>query len=96
MPHIYVKPSPGGRVRMPERNFIPMDAAGAWVPRIDYYERLLIGGDVIECEPPASAEEASAGQARAQSAAEDSAVEVSPVSPETPAADKSPRSPKEK
>lgn len=53
MPHIYVKPSPGGRVRMPERNFIPMSAAGAWVPRIDYYERLLIGGDVIECDPPA-------------------------------------------
>jgi hypothetical protein len=31
MPMIYVKPSPGGRVRMPERNFRPMPEAGAWV-----------------------------------------------------------------
>jgi hypothetical protein len=52
MPMIYVKPSPGGRIRMPERNFMPMDAKGAWVSRVDYYERLLIGGDVIECDPP--------------------------------------------
>jgi hypothetical protein len=52
MPTIYVKPSPGGRVRMPERNFMPMPEAGAWVPRVDFYERLLIGGDVIECDPP--------------------------------------------
>lgn len=53
MATIYVKPSPGGRVRMPERNFIPMPATGAWVSRVDYYERLLIGGDVVICDPPA-------------------------------------------
>jgi hypothetical protein len=52
MPMIYVKPSPGGRIRMPERNFIPMPENGAWVSRGDYYERLLIGGDVVICDPP--------------------------------------------
>lgn len=53
MPTIYVKPAPGGRVRMPERGSRPMPAEGAWVPRVDYYERLLISGDVAICEPPA-------------------------------------------
>ncbi len=52
MTMIYVKPSPGGRVRMPERNFIPMPPTGALVPRVDYYERLLITGDVVACDPP--------------------------------------------
>lgn len=49
---IYVKPAPGGRVRMPERRSRPMLAEGAWVPRNDYYERLLISGDVAVCEAP--------------------------------------------
>lgn len=49
---IYVKPAPGGRVRMPERRSAVMADAGAYVPRNDYYERLLIGGDVVEVEPP--------------------------------------------
>ncbi|MBR0871199.1 DUF2635 domain-containing protein [Bradyrhizobium tropiciagri] len=57
MTSIYVKPSPGGRVRMPERNSMPMPESGAWVPRIDFYERLLIGGDVVECDPPPPASE---------------------------------------
>lgn len=52
MPMIYVKPREGGRVRMPERNSIPMPDTGAWVPRIDYYERLLIGGDIVACDAP--------------------------------------------
>jgi hypothetical protein len=60
MPMIYVKSSPGGRIRMPERNFMPMDAKGAWVSRTDYYERLLIGGDVIICDPPSAEEPAAA------------------------------------
>jgi hypothetical protein len=50
--YVYVKPSPGGRIRMPDRNSIPMAPEGAWVPRIDFYERLLIGGDVVICDPP--------------------------------------------
>lgn len=53
MPMIYVKPALGGRVRMPERNYEPMGAAGTWVPRTDYYNRLLIGGDIVETDPPA-------------------------------------------
>lgn len=60
MPTIYVKPSPGGRIRMPERNFMPMPAEGAWVSRVDYYERLLIGGDVAICDPPTAEEPAAA------------------------------------
>lgn len=51
---IYVKPAPGGRVRMPERGSRPMPSEGAWVPRNDYYERLLTAGDVAACEPPAA------------------------------------------
>ena len=50
---VYVKPRPGGRVRMPDRNFKPVDPNGDWVPRIDYYERLIITGDLIVTDPPA-------------------------------------------
>lgn len=53
--YVYVRPKAGGRVRMPERNFTPMDAKGATVPRIDYYERLIIGGDLEITDPPAEA-----------------------------------------
>ncbi|WP_315705055.1 MULTISPECIES: DUF2635 domain-containing protein [unclassified Bradyrhizobium] len=49
---VYVKPRPGGRVRMPDRNCKPMDPKGDWVPRIDYYERLIITGDLIITDPP--------------------------------------------
>jgi hypothetical protein len=52
MTAIYVKPRTGGRVRMPERGSRPMPPDGAWVERGDYYERLLISGDVTICEPP--------------------------------------------
>jgi len=52
MSMIYVKPSSGGRIRMPERNFEPMPADGAFVPRDDFYEQLLLGGDVVACDPP--------------------------------------------
>jgi len=52
--YVYVRPRPGGRVRMPDREFRPMDAAGATVPRIDYYERLIIAGDLVICDAPAA------------------------------------------
>lgn len=52
MPSVYVKPRAGGRVRMPERNYRPMAPEGSWVERIDYYERLIISGDLATCEPP--------------------------------------------
>jgi hypothetical protein len=49
---IFVKPREGGRVRMPDRNFRPMKATGEWVPTIDYYNRLVLVGDLIETDPP--------------------------------------------
>ena len=52
MTTIYVKPAPGGRVRMPERRSAVMAEIGAYVQRNDYYERLLIGGDIVEAEAP--------------------------------------------
>lgn len=48
---VYVKPN-GGRVRMPDRGSKIMPPEGAMVPRIDYYERLIIGGDVAIGKPP--------------------------------------------
>jgi hypothetical protein len=72
MTAIYVKPAPGGRVRMPERGSRPMPEQGSWVPRSDYYERLLISGDVTICEPPAAKDpakrEAPANKASSQPA----------------------------
>jgi hypothetical protein len=55
MQTVYVKPSEGGRVRQPERGNRVMPAIGDLVPRDGYYERLIIGGDVIVCEAPAPA-----------------------------------------
>lgn len=49
---IYVKPAQDGRVRMPERASAVMPAEGALVPRIDYYNRLLLTGDIVEAEQP--------------------------------------------
>ena len=51
MDTVYVKPSEGARIRMPERNGDVMPDGGALVPRDTYYERLIIGGDVVETEP---------------------------------------------
>lgn len=52
MSMVYVKPSPGGRVRMPDRQFQPMKPEGSWVPRNSYYERLIVTGDLVETDPP--------------------------------------------
>lgn len=52
MSTVYVKPRPGGRVRMPDRQYRVMSNEGDWVPRIDFYERLIIGGDLIVSDPP--------------------------------------------
>lgn len=73
MSTVYVKPCAGGRVRMPERGFQPMPAAGAFVRRrIDYYERLIIAGDLIICNPPAEAPAADAASAADQIHAKES------------------------
>jgi hypothetical protein len=55
MQTVYVKPRAGGRVRMPDRKFRVMPAEGTIVQRIDYYERLIIAGDLIITDPPAPA-----------------------------------------
>lgn len=52
MASIFVKPAPGGRIRMPERHNNVMPEGGAWVPNDSFYQRLLIGGDVVAAEPP--------------------------------------------
>jgi hypothetical protein len=50
---VFVKPAfEGGRIRMPDRNSTVMPAEGHLVPRIDYYERLLLAGDLVEAEAP--------------------------------------------
>ena len=52
MTNVFVKPQEGGRVRMPERGGKVMSAEGQLVPRNDYYERLLLAGDVVEDKDP--------------------------------------------
>jgi hypothetical protein len=52
MDMVYVKPSEGARIRQPERGGQVMPDSGALVPRDTYYERLIIGKDVVETEPP--------------------------------------------
>lgn len=42
----YVTPSEGGRVRMPDRMGLVMPAEGCFVPRTEYYERLIMTGDL--------------------------------------------------
>lgn len=52
MDTVFVKPSEGGRVRQPERASRVMPDSGALVPRNNFYERLLLTGDVVETDPP--------------------------------------------
>lgn len=52
--YIFAKPREGGRVRRPDQAFRPMRAEGESVPRIDYYNRLIICGDLVICDPPGS------------------------------------------
>lgn len=54
---VFVKPAEGGRVRMPDRGSTVMPAEGMFVPRSDFYERLIVTGDLIvdenkKFEPP--------------------------------------------
>lgn len=49
---VYVKPAPGGRIRMPDRNSTVMPAEGRLVPRIDFYERLIVSRDLVIATPP--------------------------------------------
>ncbi len=85
--YVYVRPRPGGRVRMPDREFRPMDSAGATVPRIDYYERLIITGDLAICDPPAAAEQG-AGDALAAPEPPPAAEESSSDQPRDPRSSK--------
>lgn len=54
---VYVTPAEGGRVRMPDRGSTVMPNEGMFVPRSDYYERLILTGDLVvdehkKFEPP--------------------------------------------
>lgn len=55
--YVHVKPSTGGRIRMPDRNGTVMPVEGQLVPRIDYYERLILAGDLKITDAPAAAKE---------------------------------------
>lgn len=50
--YVFVKPVDGGRVRMPDRASTIMPASGAFVPRIQFYEALLLTGDIVKSDPP--------------------------------------------
>lgn len=52
--YVFAKPRDGGRVRRPDQAFRPMREEGESIPRIDYYNRLIITGDLVICDPPAS------------------------------------------
>lgn len=52
METVYVKPAEGARVRQPNRNSRVMPDEGDHVPRNDFYQKLIISGDLIECDPP--------------------------------------------
>jgi hypothetical protein len=53
--YVFAKPREGGRVRRPDQSFRPMRLEGESIPRIDYYNRLIITGDLVICDPPADA-----------------------------------------
>jgi len=55
--YVFVKPAAGGRVRMPDRSSTVMPEEGHLVPRIDFYERLILAGDLVVSDPPAEAKE---------------------------------------
>lgn len=51
---IFVKPAPGGRVRLPARDFAVLPDAGDFVDRDTFIIRRLADGDVVEAAPPAA------------------------------------------
>jgi hypothetical protein len=65
MQTVYVKPIDGGRVRQPERSSRVMAAAGDTVPRNSYYTRLILAGDLVECQAPVKVAVKPAAQAEA-------------------------------
>lgn len=79
MSSVFVKPRAGGRVRMPERNFRPMEKEGEFVPRNAFYERLIICGDVVVTEPPKPAPAAIAPPAETPATETPPAAEAAPA-----------------
>jgi hypothetical protein len=76
---MYVKPREGGRVRMPDRNFRPMPAEGYLVPCIDYYNRLVLTGDLVKTDPPAPAASAPAAPTQQPQPSATSAAAAKPT-----------------
>ena len=61
---INVKPAPGILVRIPERDWRPMDAAGEAVPDTYYWLRRLADGDVVRVEEAPAAPAAPAATSK--------------------------------
>lgn len=55
---VLVRPSPGLKIRNPDRKYQHMSEAGEQVPRSLYWLHRIRDGDVIEIFPPAAMEEA--------------------------------------
>jgi hypothetical protein len=54
----YVKPAEGARIIQPNRNYRAMPVEGDYIDTNDvFYVRLLLSKDIVECDPPAAAEE---------------------------------------
>jgi hypothetical protein len=75
----FVKVREGGLVRRFDQSMRPIRPEGEFVPRIDFYNRLILTGDLVECDPPAPDEPA------AVAAADE------PASADAPAPDKTKR-----
>jgi len=52
MASVYVKVAEGGRVRMPDRDSRPVPPEGVFVELNAHYQRLILAGDLIVCDPP--------------------------------------------
>jgi len=52
MSSMYVKPSDGVLVRMPDQNMQPVPAEGAHVPKTPYYINSVRVGDLVKTKPP--------------------------------------------
>ncbi len=79
METVFVKPREGGRIRQPERQGRVMPEAGALVPRVSYYERLILTGDVVISSAPQPVAAAAPALAEHDDHSEAHAAEASPL-----------------
>ncbi len=53
MEKMFITPAREGLIVRDPASRQPLPAEGAWKPRDSYWTRRLMGGDVVETEPPA-------------------------------------------